>query len=63
MGLGEVLTPPRDASVSAPPPVRHLSRYLSGRLTGSGAVMAAEEAEVDIEGDVVAAAAAATLSG
>ncbi|TKC46361.1 hypothetical protein EI555_008301, partial [Monodon monoceros] len=35
----------------------HLSRDLSRRRPGSGSIMAAEEADVDIEGDVVPAAA------
>ncbi|XP_019598088.2 deubiquitinase MYSM1 isoform X1 [Rhinolophus sinicus] len=42
---------------AAPPPTIHLSRDLSGGRMGSGPIMAAEEADVDIEGDVVAAAA------
>lgn len=35
----------------------HLSRDLSRRRPGSGSIMAAEEADVDIEGDVVPVAA------
>lgn len=39
------------------PQVFHLSRDLSGGRMGLGPIMAAEEADVDIEGDVVPAAA------
>uniref|UniRef100_A0A8C0LXC9 Deubiquitinase MYSM1 n=1 Tax=Canis lupus familiaris TaxID=9615 RepID=A0A8C0LXC9_CANLF len=42
---------------AAPPPGLHLSRDLSGGRMGLGPIMAAEEADVDIEGDVVPAAA------
>lgn len=48
-------TPPRDAH--SRPLDFHLSRDLSGERQGSRPIMAAEEADVDIEGDVVAAAA------
>lgn len=42
-------------STKAPPPARCISRDLVS-TAGSGAVMEAEEADVDVEGDVQAAA-------
>lgn len=48
--------PPSGArSTKAPPPARCISRDLVS-TAGSGAVMEAEEADVDVEGDVQAAA-------
>lgn len=47
-------TPPRDA---LPRPLASTSRGISRGRMGSGPNMAAEEVEVDVEGDVVPAAA------
>lgn len=46
------------SSCGSPAPYRNISRDLKGGQTGSGAIMAAEDTDVDIEGDVVLAAAA-----
>lgn len=52
---GSPASPAARATLRAPPPARCISRDLVS-TAGSGAVMEAEEADVDVEGDVQAAA-------